>query len=143
MKQLLIFLFALVGMSSVQAQSTLADVNTYPYFMDTLSTSGSLDTLTFTQANDRKYAFLYEGIISSATLSGTDTATVYVQQAAFGRDKWTNIDTVTIGGSATSWKSEGDCIGGRIRYYILAPSSTQSTQVTVNHQIIKSLPTRR
>jgi hypothetical protein len=138
MKKLILFVFALIGMSSIQAQSTISDA----VMFDTLSTSGSLDTLTFTQAYDRAYPFLWEANVFAASLSGTDTATVYIQHAARGRTKWVTVDTITIGGASSAWKKTGECLGGRIRYYILAPSSTQSTEVTINHQIVRSVPTR-
>ena len=118
-----------VGMAippPVQAQTTRVFT-----FNDTISTSGSLDTIgTFVTGNYSTPRY-YESLIQADSLSGGTNATLYVQHASTGSTDWITVETVTIDGVKTTAKKYGRFDAGKLRWYVLAPSSTQSTRVRV------------
>lgn len=139
MKQLLIFVFALAGLGGLNAQST----NALASFNDTISTSSSLDTLNHPMIKEHNAPFVWEVSVQADSLSGGTNATAYIQHKFKGSSRWTTVESITIDGVQTISKKIGDVLGGMMRVYVLAPSSTQSTRVQIDLQTVRSVPTRK
>lgn len=127
MKNIITIFILLFGFVGANAQTFVVTPS-----VDTISTSSSLDTVTFTLL-PLYSAVNYELQVSADSLSGGTTATCYLQvnQDMAGTD-WYNLKTVTIDGVQTRAFETGSLVRGTVRCRCLAPSSTQSTAVRVS-----------
>lgn len=122
---LLAFVFILAVPMFVSAQATRTVT-----FSDTLITSSSTDTLTFTTGSYTSPRY-YEALIAADSLSGGTTGTIYLQQEGPTATSWITIETITVDGVQTLSRKTGRFNGGRLRFYCLAGSSTQNTKVSI------------
>jgi len=125
---------------AVSAQSTaLVDRNstqnsTHYYFysqVDTISTSSTADTVTFTVANTFYRNMDCVISVTADSLSGGTTATATIQGATYPTAlEWQTIGTaVTINGVESKSRQTVQLVDSKIRLNVLAASSTQSTAV--------------
>ena len=99
---------------------------------DTLVTSTSLDTVTFTPPvwySSRDYSLQ----INADSISGATGATCYMQVSTdLQGDDWVTVETITIDGVTTRQLDTGTIKRGAVRIVCYAPSTTQSTAVRVD-----------
>lgn len=123
-------LFFLLAITLSMAYVSDAQITQTRPFSDTLSTSSSADTLTFTTGTYTSPRY-YEALIVADSLSGGTTGTIYLQQEG-PNSNWITIETITVDGVKTTSRKQGRFNSGRLRFYCLAGSSTQSTVVRIN-----------
>jgi hypothetical protein len=100
--------------------------------VDTLTTSTSLDTVTYTLATVRS-AHNYEFQVNADSLTGATGATCYLEQSSdAGGTDWVAVETVVVNGVTTRQLEVGSLYAGTLRCRCMAPSSTQSTAVRVD-----------
>ncbi len=125
MKKLLFFAIIISLTYSLVAQKR----QTVSFTADTISTSSSVDTITFS-AGSFSTPVYYEWYLQADSLSGSTNATAYLQVAAPGTSNYVTIETITVDGVLTTSRKTGDYLGaGAMRLRIIAPSGTQSTRV--------------
>jgi len=99
---------------------------------DTLSTSSTLDTLTFALGTFTR-PYNYEIQVNADSLSGATGATCYLELSLDGDGAdWVQIETAVVNGVTTRSLNAGSFERGQLRCRCYAPSSTQSTAVRVD-----------
>lgn len=108
---------------------------------DTLSTSTSLDTLTF-DLGTYWGPMDYEFGVRWDSLSGGTTGSFYIEWSpdASGTFWLAHSTVTTIDGVSGYAKITGEIIRGRLRGRAYAPSSTQSTAVRVSGNLVSRVP---
>lgn len=126
MKKLIFFLsfvMLLTAYSDAQKRQTIS------FTTDTITTSSSVDTITFS-AGSFSAPMYYEWFLQADSLSGSTNATAYLQLSAPGTSNYVTIETIVIDGVLTTSRKTGNYLGaGSWRLRIIAPSGTQSTRV--------------
>jgi len=124
-----VYAFDNEGPQTANATAEAVGVTVFSSDPDTLTTSSSLDTVTFTFANfygRNNYALQ----VSADSLSGSTGATCQLEiNADLAGNDWATLETVTVNGVSTRAYETGEILRGTLRCRCYAPSSTQSTAV--------------
>lgn len=130
-KYLICFTLFAVFLSTGSAQNTRVDGNANTKVMGYIDTLTNADTVINTGL-DLLYPYNYQIHVQADSLSGGTSATLYIEQRAYGRTNWMPITSVTIDGVQTRPVAiTGSVLGGALRYRTVS-SGTQSTKVSVD-----------
>lgn len=115
------FMFLGFGLNAQKSVST--------EYVDSLVTSSSLDTVTFTFSYDLRYQGDIGLFVQAVENSGTSNAVVHYQGRKLDGTYWHTLSTDTISASGYNSYQPTYCVFDEYRMLILAPSSTQNTDL--------------
>ena len=130
MKKILLFACMILAVITVSAQQSF-----------TVSRTDSVvnaETVTYTIDHEdlQKADFYYSSYFQADSISGTTTATAYLQVSnALTGNYWYNIDTITINGVQTKDWATGTIQANRVRWYIVS-TGTQRTHLNFHMHFV-------
>lgn len=143
MKQVLIsillFAFAYTGHSQINTRANIQQITGQYYDNDTLTNAGTVTQTPTgvvtgaTQLDSLNYPYEYRIHIASDSLSGSTTATAYVETKAYNSQghMWCPVGTaVTIDGGLKYAPITGSALSGLVRVRTVG-TGTQSTRISV------------
>lgn len=133
MKHLFVLIFLTLFAYGGYSQNSYYQTAYNTIYTDSVLTSSSADTVSnITAQLTAATEVEYEVNVNWTKNTGTDTATFYVQIAPGTTTAWRTVHSQVMGGTATTARFQGYFIGNhRLRFYTLAPSSTQRVEQVV------------